>query len=122
MDPVTMHIFKINKSTSSISLHWSVPPTARVTTLSDITLADGVTLDPHMRSGNIYLLSSTTKQLSAKQDQPNVKSWKLWSKCMKPLASNDQLKVPLHQWLVPTTELQSKWPIYLDYKEEVLYA
>eukprot|EP00957_Ditylum_brightwellii_P158102 12034589-Ditylum_brightwellii.AAC.1 len=37
-----------------------------VTTVSDITLADGVTLDPHIRLGNISLLSSSAKQLPAK--------------------------------------------------------
>eukprot|EP00957_Ditylum_brightwellii_P034495 2615994-Ditylum_brightwellii.AAC.1 len=33
-----------------------------VTKLSDITYADGETMDPHMRSGNISLLSSSAKQ------------------------------------------------------------
>eukprot|EP00957_Ditylum_brightwellii_P043135 3268323-Ditylum_brightwellii.AAC.1 len=121
MDPILMHISRSNKTMTSISLHWSVSATASVTTLSDITLADGVTLDPHMRSGNISLLSSTTRQLLAKQDCPNGKSWKLWSKCMKLFAKNDQLKFPLQQWLVPTTKLQRNWPIYLDYEEATLY-
>eukprot|EP00957_Ditylum_brightwellii_P212258 15367141-Ditylum_brightwellii.AAC.2 len=38
-----------------------------VTMLSDITLADSSTLDPHMRLGNILLYSSSTMQLKAKQ-------------------------------------------------------
>eukprot|EP00957_Ditylum_brightwellii_P207120 15351567-Ditylum_brightwellii.AAC.1 len=38
-----------------------------VTTLSDIMLADGTTLDPHMRPGNLSLYSSSSKQLKAKQ-------------------------------------------------------
>eukprot|EP00957_Ditylum_brightwellii_P067839 5149453-Ditylum_brightwellii.AAC.1 len=70
--------------------------------LSDITLADSSTLDPHMRSGNILLYSSSTKQLRAKQVQPNRSSWKIWSKCMKLYAQSDQLKVPLTKWLIPT--------------------
>eukprot|EP00957_Ditylum_brightwellii_P017505 1319197-Ditylum_brightwellii.AAC.1 len=42
-----------------------------VTILSDITLADGRTLNPHMRLDNLSLFSSTTKQLKAKQAMPN---------------------------------------------------
>eukprot|EP00957_Ditylum_brightwellii_P211670 15366453-Ditylum_brightwellii.AAC.2 len=38
-----------------------------VTTLSDITLADGETMDSHMRFGNISLLSRSAKQLLTKQ-------------------------------------------------------
>eukprot|EP00957_Ditylum_brightwellii_P058930 4469245-Ditylum_brightwellii.AAC.1 len=49
-----------------------------VTTLSDITLADDKTVDPHMKSGNISLLSSSAKQLLTKQGCPNQKSWKTW--------------------------------------------
>eukprot|EP00957_Ditylum_brightwellii_P006192 468822-Ditylum_brightwellii.AAC.1 len=48
-----------------------------VTMLSNITLADGCTLDPHMRSGNIFLYSSSSKQLKAKQALPNISSWKI---------------------------------------------
>eukprot|EP00957_Ditylum_brightwellii_P196848 14998013-Ditylum_brightwellii.AAC.1 len=42
-----------------------------ITTLSDITLANRKTLDLHMRSGNVSLYSSSTKQLKAKQACPN---------------------------------------------------
>eukprot|EP00957_Ditylum_brightwellii_P053426 4048985-Ditylum_brightwellii.AAC.1 len=38
-----------------------------VTTVSDITLADRYTLDPHMKAGNKSLLSSSSKQLQSKQ-------------------------------------------------------
>ena len=88
-----------------------------VTMLSNITLADGETLDPYMRSGNISLLSS-----SAKQGCPSWKSWKTWSKCLKLFANSDQLKVPFQQWLGPTSDLQRNWSIYLDYKEDILYV
>eukprot|EP00957_Ditylum_brightwellii_P059448 4513084-Ditylum_brightwellii.AAC.1 len=44
------------------------------TTLSGKALADSETLEPHMRSGNISLLSSSTKQLLSKQGCPNRKS------------------------------------------------
>eukprot|EP00957_Ditylum_brightwellii_P030668 2324186-Ditylum_brightwellii.AAC.2 len=45
-----------------------------VTTLSDIMLASRMTLDPHMRSGNLSPYSSSTKQLKAKQACPNRSS------------------------------------------------
>eukprot|EP00957_Ditylum_brightwellii_P012180 920448-Ditylum_brightwellii.AAC.1 len=42
-----------------------------VTTVSDITLADGYTLNPYMKAGNKSLLSSSSKKLQSKQAQPN---------------------------------------------------
>ena len=39
----------------------------RVTTVSDITLADGRTLDPYFRSRNESLYSSKSEQLQAEQ-------------------------------------------------------
>eukprot|EP00957_Ditylum_brightwellii_P027159 2053426-Ditylum_brightwellii.AAC.1 len=66
-----------------------------VTTLADITLADGCNLDPHMRSRNILLFSSTTTLLKAKQQCPNHTGWKLWSRCLKLFADHDQLWLPL---------------------------
>eukprot|EP00957_Ditylum_brightwellii_P129900 9908283-Ditylum_brightwellii.AAC.2 len=60
---------------------------------------DGETLDPHMISGNISLLSSSAKQLLTKQGHPDQKSWKTWSKCLKLFANSDQLKVPLDNGL-----------------------
>eukprot|EP00957_Ditylum_brightwellii_P154524 11759791-Ditylum_brightwellii.AAC.1 len=93
-----------------------------VTTLSDITLTDGETLEPHMRSGNIFLLSSSAKQILAKQGHPNQKSLKTWSKCLKLFANIDQLKVPLKQWLIPMSDLQRNWPIYLDYNKDIIYV
>eukprot|EP00957_Ditylum_brightwellii_P205536 15344294-Ditylum_brightwellii.AAC.1 len=72
-----------------------------VTMLSNITLADSETLNPHMRSGNITLLGSSAKHLLAKQGYPNWKSWKSWSKCLELFANSNQLKVPLKQCHVP---------------------
>eukprot|EP00957_Ditylum_brightwellii_P074201 5637752-Ditylum_brightwellii.AAC.1 len=66
-----------------------------VATLSAITLAEDEALDPHMRPGNIFMLSSSAKQLLTKQDHPNQKSWKTWSKCLKLFTNSGQLKVLL---------------------------
>eukprot|EP00957_Ditylum_brightwellii_P093517 7121539-Ditylum_brightwellii.AAC.1 len=81
-----------------------------LTTLLDITLADGCILDPHMRSGNVPLFSSTTKLLKAKQQCPHCTGWKLWIRCSKLFADHNQLRVPLTQWLCPTSELKCHWP------------
>eukprot|EP00957_Ditylum_brightwellii_P011709 884514-Ditylum_brightwellii.AAC.1 len=81
-----------------------------VTTMADITLVDGCTLDPHMRSDNILLFSSTTTLLKAKQQRPNHTGWKLWSRCLKRFANHDQLWLPLIQWLQHTPTLKHKWP------------
>eukprot|EP00957_Ditylum_brightwellii_P075927 5771024-Ditylum_brightwellii.AAC.1 len=83
------------------------------TTVSDITLADGYTLDPHMKADNKSLLSSSSKQLQSKQAQPNRTSWKLWGKCLKLFAQYDHLKVHLTWWLIVTPQLQRNWPMYI---------
>eukprot|EP00957_Ditylum_brightwellii_P073485 5584377-Ditylum_brightwellii.AAC.1 len=83
---------------------------------------DGEIMDPNMRSDNIPLLSSSAKQLLTKQGHPNWESWKTWSKGLKLFANSDQLNVTLWQWLVPTSDLQRKWPIYLDYTKDILYV
>eukprot|EP00957_Ditylum_brightwellii_P027451 2074990-Ditylum_brightwellii.AAC.1 len=93
-----------------------------VTTLADITLADGCTLDAHMRSGNISLFSSTTTLLKAKQQCPNHTGWKLWSRCPKLFADHDQLWFPLNQWLQPTPTLKYKWPMFIVPEENSLYV
>eukprot|EP00957_Ditylum_brightwellii_P161971 12331610-Ditylum_brightwellii.AAC.1 len=78
--------------------------------MSDITLADGYTLDPHMKLGDKSLLSSSSKQLQSKQARPNKTSWKLWRKCLELFAQYDHLKVTLTWWLVETPKLQRNWP------------
>eukprot|EP00957_Ditylum_brightwellii_P097334 7413427-Ditylum_brightwellii.AAC.1 len=93
-----------------------------VTTLADITLADDCTLDPHMRSGNISLFSSTASLLKAKQQHPNYTGWKLWSRCLKLFADHDQLRLPLTQWLQPTPTLKRQWPMYIFPEENSLYV
>eukprot|EP00957_Ditylum_brightwellii_P136934 10442961-Ditylum_brightwellii.AAC.2 len=84
-----------------------------ITMVSDITLADGCTLDPHMKAGNESLISSSSKQLQSKQARQNRTSWKLWGKNLKLFAQYDHLKVPLTQWLVDTPQLQRNWPMYI---------
>eukprot|EP00957_Ditylum_brightwellii_P199182 15183397-Ditylum_brightwellii.AAC.1 len=79
-----------------------------VTTLDDITLADGCTLDPHMRSDNLSLFSSTTTLLKAKQQHPNRTGWKLWSKCLKLFSGHNQLWLPRTQWLQSIPTLKRK--------------
>eukprot|EP00957_Ditylum_brightwellii_P190487 14499597-Ditylum_brightwellii.AAC.1 len=77
-----------------------------VTTLADIALANGCTLYPHMRSGNLSLFSSTTTLLKAKQQHPNHTGWKLWSRCLKLFADHDQPWLSLTQWLHPAPSLK----------------
>eukprot|EP00957_Ditylum_brightwellii_P181259 13807809-Ditylum_brightwellii.AAC.1 len=74
-----------------------------ITTLANITLTDGCTLDPHMQSGNLSLFSSITKLLKTKQQCP---SWKLWCRCLKLFADHDQLRISLTQWLHPAPALK----------------
>eukprot|EP00957_Ditylum_brightwellii_P088912 6770677-Ditylum_brightwellii.AAC.1 len=93
-----------------------------VTTLAAMTLADGCTLDAHMRSGNILLFSSTTTLLKAKQQHPNHIEYKLWSRCLKLFADHNQLRLPVTQWLQPTPTLKCKWSMYIVPEENSLYV
>eukprot|EP00957_Ditylum_brightwellii_P185620 14132960-Ditylum_brightwellii.AAC.1 len=92
-----------------------------VTTLADITLADGCTLDLHIQSGNLFLFSTTTTQLKAKQQHLNRTGWKLWYRCLKLFANHDQLQIPPTQWLHPAPAMKCKWPMYIVPEKNSLY-
>eukprot|EP00957_Ditylum_brightwellii_P083115 6318771-Ditylum_brightwellii.AAC.1 len=79
-----------------------------ITTLANITLADGCTLDPHIQPGNLSLFSSTTTLLKAKQQCSNHTGWKLWSRCLNFFADHGQLRLPLTQCLHPAPTLKHK--------------
>ena len=82
-------------------------------TLSDITMANGVCLDPAIMLGQRSLLSSHTKHHHFKQDRPSNLAWTQWRRaCL--LWSNPAgfLHQPLGAWLHAPQQLRHDWPAY----------
>ena len=68
------------------------------TTISDVTLADGKTLDQHMFHGTRPLVSSISKQMPINQERPGKISWQVWRKALSIWATENILKRPLGNW------------------------
>ena len=66
-----------------------------MTKLSDITSTGGTMLDPHMVSGNISTLNSTSHQLLAKYQHHYGSSLRLWCKALTLFADGNVLQIPL---------------------------
>eukprot|EP00957_Ditylum_brightwellii_P124820 9514612-Ditylum_brightwellii.AAC.1 len=66
-----------------------------VTTIADITLANGKHLDPHMINSTTLLYSSKSIHMDINQAKPGQASWPTWKKVMKLWAAGVDLQVPL---------------------------
>lgn len=82
--------------------------------MSDICLADGVTLDPDMLLGTPSPTSSTSSWVTINQARPHEASWKLWRKACSLWSSQHKLYHPLGDWLYPANQLRRSWPIHYD--------
>eukprot|EP00957_Ditylum_brightwellii_P142524 10858915-Ditylum_brightwellii.AAC.1 len=69
----------------------------KVTTISDVTLANGKHLDPHMLNGTTSLYSSKFIHTEINQVKPGQASWNTWKKAMKLWATGVDLRVPLRE-------------------------
>eukprot|EP00957_Ditylum_brightwellii_P047090 3575827-Ditylum_brightwellii.AAC.1 len=67
----------------------------QVTTILDLVLADGATLNPQFLQGQWSLFSSTYKYLKTNQAHPNKRAWQLWHNANKLWSSKGILKQPL---------------------------
>eukprot|EP00957_Ditylum_brightwellii_P032746 2482017-Ditylum_brightwellii.AAC.1 len=65
-----------------------------VTTIADVTLANGKHLDPHMINGTILLCSSKSIHMEINQAKPRQASWTTWKKAMKLRATGVDLRIP----------------------------
>ena len=84
-------------------------------TVSDITLADGVRLDPYFIQGRSGPMSSTTTHHKVNQARPNEKSWNLWKRASHIWTSSGlTLRQPLGRWLTELTKQRRTWPAYFD--------
>jgi hypothetical protein len=73
-------------------------------TLSDITRADGSTLDHSKLEGSPSLQSSATRWVEINQACPSPREWKLWRKANRIWSEADgNLKVSLGAWSVTST-------------------
>ena len=95
----------------------------QVVTLSDISTADGTSLDMHKRDGHWSLLSSRTTLNWINQERPPEKAWGTWRRACDLWATrNGKLKRPLGCWLHPPEEQRMQWPAYYAPDEDSLYV
>jgi hypothetical protein len=87
--------------------------------LSDICLADGVTLDPDMLLGKPRPTSSKSLWIHITQARREA-SWRLWRQACLLWSHHNKLYHPLGMWK-PASGLRRKWPYYYDYHEGVIY-
>eukprot|EP00957_Ditylum_brightwellii_P097955 7460896-Ditylum_brightwellii.AAC.1 len=74
-----------------------------VTTITDVTLASGKQLDPHMYKGEKSLFSSMATHMKINQQKPGPVSWGVWHKAMALWTKEYDLKVPLKEWHFPAS-------------------
>jgi hypothetical protein len=83
-------------------------------TMADLCLADGVSLDPALLSGNPAPTSSTSKWIHINQARPSEPCWRLWRRACAMWSHQLQLNFPLGPWTRPGDKLRRSWPYYYD--------
>jgi hypothetical protein len=94
----------------------------QVITMSDLTLVDGVTLDPNFLTGKPGPTSSTSKWIHINQARPSEPCWRLWRRACAGWSLNSKLYFPLGTWTVPCDRLRRSWPYYYDTANGELYV
>lgn len=89
--------------------------------VSDLCLADGVTMDPTMLAGSPGLESSVSTWVHVTQARPNESSWRLWRRACAMWSQHGKLYHPLGAWK-PSTRLRCKWPFYHDHSDGFIYV
>jgi hypothetical protein len=87
-----------------------------VSTVSDLTTANGKFIDTAISQGHRTILSSVSRWHKTNQARPSSESWIqwirvccIWSRCDGSLFS------PLTLWLMPGSQWRHAWPCYYDY-------
>jgi hypothetical protein len=87
----------------------------QVVTISDITLPDGIFLDPTMLRGSSSRLSSRTTWHHFHQIKPSPKAWTCWRKANRIWSdTKGTLHEPLAQWIHEPKAQRREWQAYLD--------
>jgi hypothetical protein len=85
-----------------------------VTTISNVTTADGKDIDCTMFLGTPTLLASQTKWMQPEQAKPYAASWVIWRRALRLWSDwHGHLHQPLRRWLLPGPSLGRNWTWYL---------
>jgi hypothetical protein len=94
----------------------------RAITVSDISLANGRSLDLSMVRGVPSLLSSKSKLIWINQSRPSEASWTQWRKACRIWSKSDgSLIEPLGKWLHRHSTLRGQWPAMYHRQTKQLY-
>ncbi len=84
-------------------------------TLSDISLADGVRLDPYLLRGHNSPKASCTTHHKVNQARPNEASWRIWERANYLWTTKGhRLRQPLGRWTTNLEDQRRSWPAYYD--------
>ena len=88
------------------------------TTVADLCLLDGKTLDPAKMKGHLSLTSSRTRGLKIYQERPSETEWTLWRRMCRLLigASNGALFEPLDAWILPVATQRQHHMAYYEHE------
>ncbi len=90
-----------------------------VTTLSDITTAQGNEIDPAIYNGTLESVQAQCTWQCVNQKKPNNATWKVWRQFCRSFTQSRsnrryQLKQPLGNWIVPAAQMRRQWPYWHD--------
>eukprot|EP00957_Ditylum_brightwellii_P129359 9867735-Ditylum_brightwellii.AAC.1 len=92
-----------------------------VTTIADVTLANGKYLNSLIINGTTSLYSSKSILMDINQAKPGQVSWNTWKKAMKLWAMRVNLSVPLQEWNMVASSLDRHWFAYYEYSNQCIY-
>jgi len=95
----------------------------QVSTVADITNANGTHLDRAKLFGTPTLLSSTTKLHHVNQGEPSAEAWRFWRRACNLFSDqHGKLQCPLGPWLYPSDKLRMQHAAYYSQDESTLYV
>ena len=94
-----------------------------VTTISDLSDIQGMSLEASARNGRYDLLPSRPRWLNIIQRKPGRKSWRLWNQLLRTFANRSgELYCPLGKWTMTGDQLDRIWGTYYDYADDCIYT
>jgi hypothetical protein len=90
-----------------------------VSTVSNLTTANGKFIDTAISQGHRTSLSGFSCWHKTNQAQPSSESWMQWNHVCRIWSHCDgSLFSPFTLWLVPGLQLRRSWPCYFDYQDQ----
>ena len=96
----------------------------RVSTVADITTANGRQIHEPMFSGAETAINKNSKWYHVHQKRPGPKAWTQWRRFCRSLCMNRNLLVleaPLGDWIVPREDIRRIWDYWHDPATQMLY-